>query len=104
MNRNLPKLLCVLVVAGCTASAPQPPVSLAPTQGAGPPDTMPQAPNSLPPGAQVQAPFTASEGTVNNVQVGPGGGRPPVTSTTRPIAGTGTGTAPGRPNRLPNSY
>ena len=99
-----PTLLCLCLLAACATTSPQPPVSLAPTQAAGPPEFEPESPNSLPPGAQTQAPFVPAEGNVNSVRVGPRGGQPPVTSTTPPVAGTGTGTATGQPNRLPNSY
>ena len=97
-------LILALAVAGCSGLSHEPPVSTAQTMAGGPPEQMPQSPNSLPPGSQVSAPFTSSIGTIGPVRVGPASGNAPATSTKQPLAGTGTATAPGTPRSLDNAY
>ena len=104
MRKYLLATLSVVGLADCAGASMRPPASTAQTQASGAPSMDPQSPNSLPPGSQVQAPFTPAEGNISSTQVGPGGGRAPVSSTMQPIAGTGTATVTGRPNRVPNSY
>lgn len=97
-------LLSLLAAVGCAGLSHEPPVSLAQTLTGGPPDQEPQSPNSLPPGSQVNAPFTPAMGNVSTVRVGPSSASTPVTSSKQPLVGTGTATAPAVPRSVQNSY
>lgn len=69
-------LALVVPLAACVgppgerSSAANPPVSVQPV-GSVPSNYIPEAANSLPPGAQVVAPLTSPVGTLNSVRVGP---------------------------------
>ncbi len=97
-------LLPVVMLGGCAGLSHEPPVSTAQTMGAGPPNQMPQPPNSLPPGSQVGAPFTPATGTVGTTRVGPSSNQVPASSAKQPLAGTGTATAPAQPHSVTNWY
>ena len=61
--------IAILAVAGCAQFSTQPPVSSSPILSGAPPNTEPQPPNSLPPGAQVQSPFTPAIGNIGRTTV-----------------------------------
>ena len=104
MLKPMPLLLSLVVLSGCAGLSHEPPVSLAQTMSGGPPEQMPQSPNSLPLGSQVDAPFTSSIGTVAAVRVGPSSDQVPATTAKQPLAGTGKATAPAQPRSVTNSY
>ena len=66
---SIAALLGALLVAGCANTSTQPPVSTSPTLSGAPPNTEPQPPNSLPPGAQVQSAFTPAVGNIGRSAV-----------------------------------
>ena len=77
--------LPILALAACGPQSTMPPTStVAPSQttGASPTSKAPESANSLPNGAQVNAPLTPTSGNINNTQVGP-------STRTRPRSTTG---------------
>jgi hypothetical protein len=97
-------LMSVVALAGCAGLSHEPPVSTAQSMAGGPPEQMPQSPNSLPPGSQVSAPFTPDVGNVSTLRVGPSSNATPASSAQQPHVGTGTATETGTGHSVTNSY